>query len=189
MFADYHVHTSFSDDSEYEMEEVIKRAIQLGIEELCFTDHEDYLTNDIEQTHLVDYDAYEKRYRELKEKYAEQITLKFGMEFGIQSHMIQEFERDFVAHDFDFILLSNHQINDQEFWTGEFQKGKNQLEINSQYYEAILDVMGKYHNYSVLAHLDMIKRYDPYGILEDSICEEVIKQILKKAIKEEKALK
>ena len=42
MFIDYHVHTSFSDDSEYPMEEVIKKAISLGINEICFTEHVDY---------------------------------------------------------------------------------------------------------------------------------------------------
>ena len=42
MFIDYHVHTSFSDDSEYPMEEVIKKAISLGINEICLTKHVDY---------------------------------------------------------------------------------------------------------------------------------------------------
>ena len=42
MFADYHVHTEFSDDSVYEMEEVVKDAIQIKMEEICFTDHVDY---------------------------------------------------------------------------------------------------------------------------------------------------
>ncbi|MBR6267833.1 MAG: PHP domain-containing protein, partial [Selenomonadaceae bacterium] len=42
MLADYHVHTEFSDDSREPMEEQIKRAITLGLDELCFTDHVDY---------------------------------------------------------------------------------------------------------------------------------------------------
>ena len=42
MRADYHVHTEFSDDSNYSMEEVIKDAITKGFDELCFTDHVDY---------------------------------------------------------------------------------------------------------------------------------------------------
>ena len=42
MFADYHVHTEFSDDSVYPMEEVVKDAIKLGMDEICFTDHVDY---------------------------------------------------------------------------------------------------------------------------------------------------
>lgn len=42
MFADYHVHTEFSDDSIYPMEQVVKDAIAMGMEEICFTDHVDY---------------------------------------------------------------------------------------------------------------------------------------------------
>ena len=42
MLCDYHVHTIYSDDSIYEMEDVIKDGIKKGIKELCFTDHVDY---------------------------------------------------------------------------------------------------------------------------------------------------
>ena len=42
MLADYHVHTEFSNDSIYPMEEVVKDAILLGIKDICFTDHVDY---------------------------------------------------------------------------------------------------------------------------------------------------
>ena len=42
MFADYHVHTRFSDDSVYPMEQVIKDAIAMQMNEICFTDHVDY---------------------------------------------------------------------------------------------------------------------------------------------------
>lgn len=42
MFVDYHVHTDYSDDSDYPMEEVVKDAIQMGMDEICFTDHVDY---------------------------------------------------------------------------------------------------------------------------------------------------
>ena len=42
MKTDYHVHTAFSDDSNYDMEQVIKDAVKLNIDELCFTDHVDY---------------------------------------------------------------------------------------------------------------------------------------------------
>lgn len=41
MLCDYHVHTIYSDDSVYEMEEVVKDGIKRGIKELCFTDHKE----------------------------------------------------------------------------------------------------------------------------------------------------
>ena len=42
MFADYHVHTDFSDDSRYPLEDVIKDAIAMKMDEICITDHVDY---------------------------------------------------------------------------------------------------------------------------------------------------
>lgn len=42
MLADYHVHTEYSDDSTYPMENVILDAIDMGLDEICFTDHVDY---------------------------------------------------------------------------------------------------------------------------------------------------
>ena len=68
MLVDYHVHTSFSDDSDYPMEEVVKDAIALGLSEICFTDHVDYgVKRDLDNDPLivdgrflanVDYDRY-----------------------------------------------------------------------------------------------------------------------------------
>ena len=42
MFADYHIHTEFSDDSDYKMEDCLKRAVDLRLEEICFTEHTDF---------------------------------------------------------------------------------------------------------------------------------------------------
>ena len=41
-FVDYHEHTDYSDDSDYSMEDVVKDAIRMGMDEICFTDHVDY---------------------------------------------------------------------------------------------------------------------------------------------------
>ena len=39
--ADFHMHTSFSGDSDAPMEEVIQRAIALGLTHICITEHYD----------------------------------------------------------------------------------------------------------------------------------------------------
>ena len=38
MYFDYHLHSEYSDDSTYPMEDVVKDAIKMGLEEICFTD-------------------------------------------------------------------------------------------------------------------------------------------------------
>lgn len=39
MFVDYHVHTDYSDDSDYPMEDVVRDAIRLGMDEICLWYH------------------------------------------------------------------------------------------------------------------------------------------------------
>ena len=199
MLADYHVHTEFSNDSIYPMEEVIKDAISLGIKDICFTDHVDYgpyrdwddprgiqyrpgdegepervaLTN-------VDYKKYFSMIEKMREKYREKI--------GVQTHTIPEYEKLFRSYPFDFIILSIHQAGDQEFWTNEFQNGRTQQEYNEGYYKELLSVVQNYHNYSVLGHMDLIVRYDSYGVYPFEKLKPLLTEILKTVIADGKGI-
>ena len=194
MFADYHVHTEFSDDSVYPMEDVIRDAVKMGMDEICITDHVDYgvktdweagmeiqyrkgdpLTN-------VDYPRYMEKIGRLREEYGGKITIRTGMEFGVQTHTIPQFEALFARYPFDFIILSIHQVEDKEFWTQDFQRGRSQKEYNERYYQEMLDVVRAYKNYSVLGHMDLIKRYDEAGIYPFGEVEPMIREILKVVI-------
>lgn len=185
MKADYHIHTSFSDDSVYPMEEVVQRAIELGLEEICFTEHVDHGVKIYREDF---YDSYKKEFERCTDLYQNQITLKFGIEFGIQTHTAHLYHKDFKENDFDFVILSCHQVNDMEFWTQEFQKGKTQSEYNLAYYQEILDVMKIYKDYSVLGHLDAIKRDDKQGIFPFEETKEILSEILQLAIQDGKGI-
>ncbi|CUU46237.1 histidinol-phosphatase HisJ family protein [Clostridium beijerinckii] len=185
MLADYHMHTSFSDDSTYPMEDEIKKAISLGIDEICFTEHVDYgVKVDIN----CDYIAYINEFNRCREKYKDKITMKLGIEFGMQEHTIDEFQKDFNEYDFDFVILSCHQVDNKAFWTQDFQKGKTQKEYNEKYYEEILKVIKKYNDYSVLGHLDMINRYDKIGKYPFKKVRDIVKEILAHAISQGKGI-
>ena len=173
MFTDYHVHTEFSDDSDYLMEDVIKDAITMKMDEICFTDHVDYgIKKDWDEGPVeylygqpqvnVDYPKYFKEIESLRKKYPE-IIIRQGMEFGVQVHTIPRYQKLYERYDFDFIILSIHQVNNQEFWTQDYQKGKSQQEYMEGYYQEMLNVIKKYKNYSVLGHLDLMTRYDEIG--------------------------
>lgn len=185
MFADYHVHTAFSDDSEYQMEDCIKDAINMGMEEICFTEHIDYgVKTDLN----CDLEKYQGEFLRCKEKYGKRITMRFGIEFGMQAGTVERFQQDFNDYAFDFVILSCHQVDNKEFWTQDFQKGKSQKEYNEKYYEEILKVMKMYHDYSVLGHLDMIKRYDKKGEYPFENVKPIITEILKTVIKDGKGI-
>jgi len=185
MLADYHIHTHFSDDSTYEMEAATRKAVILGIDEICFTEHVDY---GVKTDSNCNYTEYLKEYRRCNEKYKKQIVMKFGIEFGMQAHTIREFQLDFGQYDFDFVILSCHQVDNKEFWNGEFQKGKTQNEFHQVYYEEILKVIRAYDGYSVLGHLDMIKRYDTVGEYPFEKIEGIVSDILTHVISQGKGI-
>ena len=116
----------------------------------------------------MDYDAYFPYIEGLRQKWEGRLTIKCGLEFGVQTHTIPQFNALWDRwHDhLDFTLLSIHQVGDAEFWTGEFQEGRTQEEYNRAYYQELYDVTTSFEPWSVLAHLDLIKRYDPAGILD-----------------------
>ena len=41
----------------------------------------------------------------------------------------------------DFVILSVHQVNNQEFWTYEFQKGHSEYEYYQAYYQEMYDLV------------------------------------------------
>lgn len=207
MKADYHVHTVFSDDSDYLMEQVVQDAIERGLDEVCFTDHVDYgvkndwgdgekikyrkgMPGELENMPVlnVNYPLYYVAYQKVRKLYGDKISIKLGMEFGMQAHTIERYQKLFAQYPFDFIILSVHEIEDQELWTQEFQKNRAQQEYNECYYEELLYLVQHYHDYSVLGHMDLIVRYDKAGRYPFEKLKPIITEILKCVIADGKGI-
>ena len=200
MLVDYHIHTNYSDDCEYPMEEVVRDAVSMGITELCFTDHVDYgVKTDWDSGERVvykagmarlnvDYKRYYKEVLELRIKYADKIKLKLGMDFGVQMHTLEKYEKLFAGYPFDFIILSLHQVENKEIWCKEFQEGRSWKEYNERYYREMLALVQNYKNYSVLGHIDFITRYDDNGKYPFEKVKPIIEEILKVVIADGKGI-
>lgn len=200
MLADYHVHTEYSDDSIYPMEEVVTDAIKMGLDEICFTDHVDYgVKCDWDSGKTIEYrngeplanvcyPQYMEEIKEMQVLYGDRIALKTGLEFGMQVHTIPEFEQLFSKYKFDFIILSVHQIDNKEFWTQDFQTGKTQQEYHERYYREMLELVRRYKNYSVIGHMDLITRYDEAGLYPFEKIKPLVTDILKTAISDGKGI-
>lgn len=179
MYADYHNHTSFSYDCGLLMEDSVKSAIRKGVQDMCFTEHIDIGTTN---TFLCDCKSFYTEFCKIKQIYADRIKLKLGMEFGMQRHTIPQFEKIFARYDFDFILLSMHQVDNKEFWSQAFQQGKSQKQYIEEYYEELYQLVTNYNNYCVLGHIDVIRRYDRNGNYPLEKIKDKIAQILKVVI-------
>ena len=202
MLADCHVHSEFSDDSWYTVDDVCRDAVRLNLDEICFTDHVDYgVKPDADHPELarhgdgkpavnVDYARYFPAIERARERHAGDLVVKAGFEFGVQVHTIPQFTRvlEQYGRRMDFAILSIHQVDDLEFWGGDFQRGRTQREYNDAYYAEMLRIVERFSGYSVLGHMDLIKRYDPCGPYPFERSRDVIAAILERVIADGKGI-
>ena len=182
MFSDYHMHSYYSGDSITPMKDMIEKSIELGLKEICFTDHVDY---DVigNPNNTIDYGKYLNEINSLAQKYCDRISVKKGIEMGLQPHLFDRCSNEIKECDFDFVIASIHTINRNELYTGDYHKGKTQHEAYEGYYKQLLNLVNNFSDYSVLGHVDLIKRYGGFpSTLDDSLFEDYLEAILKKVI-------
>ena len=113
ILADYHLHTSFSSDSESPMEEMIRHAISLGLKTICFTEHHDidYPVNPDGFDFLLDLPSYKEEIFKMKEHYQDQIEINYGVELGLMPTTLDQCAAFVKDEPFDFIIGSTHIVD------------------------------------------------------------------------------
>lgn len=163
--ADYHLHSSFSGDSQTPMEDMICKGIELGLTHMCFTEHQDFdfPVSDVspEGMFLTNTDSYLYDLLRYKEKYKDQIKLLFGIEIGLQPHLTRKLAAYVKSYDFDFVIGSSHVCNGMDPYRSIFFEGKTEQEAYGEYFLSIIDNIKKFFNFDVYAHLDYVVRYGP----------------------------
>ncbi|AVQ28892.1 PHP domain-containing protein [Fusobacterium ulcerans] len=159
IISDYHVHSEFSGDSTQDMEEIIQKAISLGLQEIALTDHLEYDIEGMTDRWVLKVDKYVKRVLELKEKYKKEIDVKLGVEVGVQTHTREYLEGVVSSYPFDFVINSSHAINRIDLAFGEIQEGKTKEEVQALYFDNVLKNVELYDKFNVYGHLDFVTRY------------------------------
>lgn len=192
--ADFHLHSSFSGDSDTPMEEMILQGIKLGLTEMCFTEHNDFdypvTERETEGFFELNPDVYLYDFLKLREKYEDRIHLLFGLELGLQPHLSRRNAAFAKAHDYDFIIGSSHLCNGKDPYYPAFYEGRAQEEGYLEYFESILENLKVFSNFDVYGHLDYVVRYGPKKDEGYSyeMYREVLDQILEKLIDMEKGI-
>lgn len=179
---DYHMHSTFSADCETPMEETVKAAIEKGLKEICFTEHIDYEYPDPTIVFDLDIPSYTKEIERLQNKYAQKITIKKGVEIGVQPHLLERYERLLADEYFDFIICSMHTTNKQDLHSGDFFNERSPEAAYRLYYEELLYCVKNFDHYNILGHLDLVKRYKSLNSNENfhDIIKEIFKEIIPK---------
>ena len=180
--ADCHMHSFFSSDSEAPTEEMVKRAVELGLPAICLTDHYDmdYSTGEFQ----LDTPAYAAKIRELQEKYRDKIDIRFGVELGLQLHLKERMEEYVNAWPFDYVIGSMHVIDGKDPYYEDAFLDWTAEELYRAYFRATAENIRFFHNFQTLGHLDYVVRYGKCQARQYSYKKyaQEIDEILKKVI-------
>lgn len=185
---DTHIHTHYSKDADSNatFEGYIKKALELQLTSLTFTDH-----HDIDPAHPlfkdpIDFNAYYQNF--LKVKKTSPIPIHFGVEVGYQSHVKDELKAFLKNYPFEHVILSIHYLDKKDLYTQAYFQGKTKQESYQTYFEACLEAILEIDDFNAFGHLDYIPRYAPFDDYQYEDFKDIIDQILIALIKKEKAL-
>lgn len=169
-FADFHLHTNISSDSTASPESIVEKAVSLGLDRICITDHNDfdYPLEDGRVVFNLDLKKYFDTMQQLKEAYSHRIKIYTGVEQGlttVRPERIEEYDRDF-ADVCDFIIGSSHMVYGTVPYYREFWDGRTVAAGVEKYLQSILDNLTVCTNFDVYGHIDYIVRYIPKNMQE-----------------------
>ena len=161
-FADSHMHSIVSRDSESPRADMARGAVAHGVSEICFTDHVEPIVwgTGTPRTGEYDWAALRAQYDEAVRLYGDRITLRLGMELGeayldfpIADHLAD------TAPGLDFVIGSVHMFRDEDGCTDLFYVDSDR---DDAYYHHVIDAyltemlsLAKWGRFSVLGHLTL----------------------------------
>lgn len=153
---DLHVHTQHSCDSNVSIDEYCKKALQIDLKCICFTDHIDFNKAD-DGYGYYDANKFFNEFNTAKEKYSDTLMILSGIEFG-EPHIYRKEFDEFRKLPYDFILGTIH------FWIDNLFPSKmikNNFPIDvafDRYWEEVYKIV-EYGGFDSFAHIDFPKRY------------------------------
>ena len=172
-YADYHLHSEFSCDSQEQIEKICEKAISEGMEEICLTDHCEFPLQ--EKYPWPDFEKREIVLEECRERYGDRLTILSGVELGQAWNEVPRLHRLLAEHDFDFCIGSVHALDgvvdmghmgiNEENYSGYFEEYIRQMEVTVKTTD--FDVMGHITYFFKPLDPDFIKRNPPESFRKD----------------------
>lgn len=153
---DFHIHTTLSCDGHCTIDEVCRKAIEIGLEAICFTEHFDLDPNDPGYGFL-NYEEYSSRLEEARQRYASYLMILKGIEADYQSRFEGQL-RDWLSDkEFDLVLGSVHYV-DGVTLSEELVRSRDLDELYGAYLEKV-HLSAESGLFDVIGHLDYVKKY------------------------------
>lgn len=186
---DYHVHSIHSGDAPVSVREMCGRAAEIGITEIAFTEHLDFMPSDISFGALV-FPKWMSDIQAARDEFAGRLTIRSGVEVDYQPQFHSKIEAFLSSYKVDYALVSAHYVDgiimdDQE----RFFAQRTEQEAYSGYFDVALAAVES-RLFDTFAHFDLCKRYGVlhYGPFKPELYQDQIEKVLKAIIRQNMAL-
>ena len=175
MLVDYHVHPDYSLDAEGTIDEYCRRALAIGLDEICFTTHHDIFSSrrGIDMVAKVRrrlkkmnpnwLESYFDEIDRARKAYSESgLKVKIGVEVDYYPDLEDETRNDLSGYPFDYILGSVHCLDHicithpKEYL--KYFKDRTASELCEEYYFVLREAV-RSGIFDVMAHLDIYRWY------------------------------
>ncbi|MBQ9383931.1 MAG: histidinol-phosphatase HisJ family protein [Ruminiclostridium sp.] len=156
---DLHTHCTLSFDGKSSAEDMVDRAIKLGIKYYALTDHidlGDFPDPDFDLEATVN--GAKEQLPALQQKYAGDFTLLYGVELGQAVQDKELTEKLLSENDYDFVIGSTHNIRGHEDFYFLDYKEADVPELLRLYFEELLET-AEWGRFDVMGHITYPLRY------------------------------
>jgi histidinol-phosphatase (PHP family) len=167
MLIDYHTHHVRCGHASGELEDYVKRGIEIGLVQLGLSDHMPLLHVD-PATYLPgmampmeELPRYVEECLHLKEKYRNSIDIRIGLEGDYIEGYESEIQSIIQAYPWDYVIGSVHFLGEwdiSDFRQLDGWKERDAFEVYRQYYDAVQKA-ARTGFYDYIGHIDVIKRF------------------------------
>jgi histidinol-phosphatase (PHP family) len=173
--SDWHVHPDYSLDAAGTIDQYCRRALELGLEEICFTTHYDSDPFRKEEDPFMriggkliplceeNVQIYINEVGDAKRKYSHSgLKVKVGLEVDYAPHIEEELKRSLPSFNLDYVLGAVHCLNHIAISASneaERYFGKKSMEEMIEEYYNILKQAVTSDLFDAIAHLDIYKKY------------------------------
>jgi len=174
---DYHIHPGYSIDAEcVGISEYCRRALEIGLDEICFTPHlevdpvrrhRDWFVRLGGERHPMDDPRWLEHYfREIeaarREFASTGLRIRAGLEVGFDRGLEKAVEKITGAYPFDFILGSVHCLEHQAISSWEESKNyfpsRTLAQVAAEYFQTVQEAVQS-RLFDCIGHLDLYCRY------------------------------
>lgn len=189
---DYHMHTSFSADSQEPIEAYLAVMKDRGIQNFCVTEH--MAVNFHRGNWMVDLDSYVPKIRHLQEQ-GWPVQLGVEVDVNCAEADVPELVQQLSRYPLDFVLASSHSYHNLDPFIEAFFLEEDPIHRCRAYLQELLQCLKRVDPklFSCLAHLDYLAKgfgakYLPGGVFRYSFAPDELDALMSYAIENGKCI-